>query len=189
MPTSLHNNISSFCLDIRNNFLHLRKSIQRQDVQVPLSLQEVGWENTTGIGAADEIRCNFTCDGIATINAKGSSQKAQPIQARDGAIKQHLIVQLTYPGVGPPALISCVCISVVFDFRDENWFLVLIQNNHEDKKVHGVTRRIFIGGGLQGKEEGEGAFNQGVVEEPVIRAVIARLEWHGSVATDIENVE
>ncbi|KAM6491707.1 hypothetical protein JOM56_012747 [Amanita muscaria] len=40
--------------------------------------------------------------------------------------------------------------------------------NLADNKVHGVTRRSFIGGSLQGKEEGEGAFNHSVVEEPAI---------------------
>ena len=44
-------------------------------------------------------------------------------------------------------------------------------------------------GSLQGKEEGEGAFNHSVVEEPVVRAIITRFERRVFVTTDIEDVE
>ena len=48
--------------------------------------QEVRWQNTIRIGAANKVRCNFACDLIATINVKGSSQQVQPIQVRNGAM-------------------------------------------------------------------------------------------------------
>ena len=139
-------------------------------------------------GAINEVRCNYPCDLIATINAKGSSQQTQPIKARNGAIEQHLIIPLTHLGVGPLAFIRFVCPFVIFDLRDENWLLVLVENDQEDNKVYGITR-IFIGGSLRGKEEGEGAFNHSVVEQPVVRAIITRFEWRISVAIDMEDVE
>ncbi|KIM72267.1 hypothetical protein PILCRDRAFT_16284 [Piloderma croceum F 1598] len=40
-------------------------------------------------------------------------------------------------------------------------------NGFKDNKVYGVTCRSFIGGSLRDKEEGEGAFDYSVVEEPV----------------------
>ena len=140
-------------------------------------------------GARNEVRCNFPCDLIATINAKGSSQQTQPIKARNGAIEQHLIVPLTHLGVGPLAFIRFVCPFVVFDLRDENWLLVLVENDQEVNKVYGVARRKFIRGSLQGKEEGEGSFNHSVVEQPVVRATITRFEWRVLVAIDMEDVE
>ena len=42
---------------------------------------------------------------------------------------------------------------------------------------------------MWGKEEGEGAFDHGVVEERAVRAVITRLERRVFVTTDIEDVE
>ena len=42
---------------------------------------------------------------------------------------------------------------------------------------------------MPGKEEGEGAFNHSIVEEPVIRAIITRFDWHLLVTTDIKDVE
>ena len=135
------------------------------------------------------MRRNFACDLISTINAKGSSQQAQPIQARNGAIGKHLIEPLAHMGVRPLAFIRFVRPSVVFNLRDENWFLLLIQNHHKDNKIYSVTRRSFIGDGLRGKEEGEGAFSHSVVEEPVVRAIITGFEWRILVTTDIEDVE
>ena len=73
--------------------------------------------------------------------------------------------------------------------RNENWSLVLVENDQEDNKVYGVARRIFIGGSLRGKEEGEGAFSHGVIEQPVVRALITGFEWRKSIAIDLEDVE
>jgi len=52
---------------------------------IPLPSKKSGGQNTIHTGAVDKVRCKFACDLIATINAKGSSQQAQPIQARNEA--------------------------------------------------------------------------------------------------------
>lgn len=44
-------------------------------------------------------------------------------------------------------------------------------------------------GSLRGKVKGEGAFDQSVVEEPVVRTIITRFEWRVSFTIDIEDVE
>lgn len=58
--------------------------------------------------------------------------------------------------------------------HNENGFLLVIENDQEDDGVCRVAWRIFIGGGLRGKEEVEGAFNYSIVEKPIVRAIIAR---------------
>jgi hypothetical protein len=65
---------------------------------------------------------------------------------------------------------------MIFNLRDENWFLLPIKNHHKYNKLYGIMWRGFIRGSLRGKEEGEGAFDHSVVEEPVVRAIITRSE-------------
>ena len=100
---------------------------------------------------------------------------------------QHLIISLTHLGVCPLALVRFIRPCVIFDLRNENRFLLLIQNHHKDNKVYGVALGSFIGSGLQGKEEVEAAFNDSIVEKPVVRPVIARFEMRVSGTTDIED--
>ncbi|KAN0123144.1 hypothetical protein V8E52_003097 [Russula decolorans] len=81
------------------------------------------------------VRYNFACDLFATMNAKGSSQQAQPVQARNSAI-----------GFVRPSV-------MIFNLRDENWFLLPIKNHHKYNKLYGIMWRGFIRGSLRGKEE------------------------------------
>ena len=87
-----------------------------------------------------------------------------------------MIVPLTYLGVSPLAFIGFVCPFIIFNLCNENWSLVPVQNDHEGKKVYVVARRGFILDSPQGKGEGEGTFNHGVVEQPVVRAIISKFE-------------
>ena len=59
-------------------------------------------------------------------------------------------------------------------------------------KVYAIIthKSTVIGFSLHGEAEGEGVFNQSIVEEPVIRGIIPRFGHpHPLVTIDIEDVE
>jgi len=112
------------------------QAVLRQDVYIPLSLQEVRRQNTIHIRAADRVRCKFTSVlQIATINARREVPNRLNPYRRGIA---HLIVPLAHLYIGPLALIRFVHPPIVLNICDKNRFLFSVQNHHKHDKVDGM---------------------------------------------------